>query len=248
MAGTPVRGRLEVRDLTVSYGGQAALRRASFACGPGEVVGILGPNGAGKSTLLRAIVGQIPIDTGEVRVDGRPLVALRRHVAYLPQRAAVDWDYPALVEEVVAMGRYPFARRLRGLAADDRAKVADALARVGLTPLARRPVGALSGGQQQRMLLARALAQEASVLLLDEPFAGVDALTEELLWREIGRLRRGGATVLVVNHDLDLVRASYDTLLVLARRVVAVGPVAEVFTADVIGAAYGGVPALGVSR
>jgi ABC-type Mn2+/Zn2+ transport system ATPase subunit len=248
MADAPGPSRLEVRDLTVSYGGAVALRNVTFGCGPGEVLGIVGPNGAGKSTLLKAIMGEIPADAGEARLGDRPLAARRRVVAYLPQRSAVDWDYPAVVEEVVAMGRYPFARRLRGPDAGDRAKVADALARVGLTPLARRPIGELSGGQQQRMLLARALAQEAVVLLLDEPFSGVDAPTAEVLWHEIRRLRGDGRTILVVNHDLNLVHASYDKLLVLARRVIAFGPVAEVFTPGVIGAAYGGVPTLGAPR
>src|SRR5919106_101353 len=152
-----LRGRLEVHDLTVSYDGVAAVSRVEFACGPGEVVGVVGPNGAGKSTLLKAIVGLVPVDSGEVLADGRPVREVRRHVAYLPQRSEVDWDYPAVVEEVVAMGRYPHAGLVRRLRAGDRARVAETLERVGMTALARRPIGLLSGGQQQRMLLGRAL-------------------------------------------------------------------------------------------
>ena len=234
-----LRGRLEVHDLTVSYDGVAAVSRVEFACGPGEVVGIVGPNGAGKSTLLKAIVGLVPVDSGEVLADGRPVREVRRHVAYLPQRSEVDWDYPAVVEEVVAMGRYPHAGLVRRLRAGDRARVAETLERVGMTALARRPIGLLSGGQQQRMLLGRALAQEARILLLDEPFAGVDALTEQILWARIRELRTQGATVVVVNHDLGLVGVSYDSLLVLAREMVAFGPVDEVFTPRVIAEAYG---------
>jgi ABC-type Mn2+/Zn2+ transport system ATPase subunit len=243
-----IHGRLEVRDLTVSYDGVVALRRANFACGPGEVVGIVGPNGAGKSTLLKVIVGLIRADAGEVSVDGRPVAQVRRHVAYLPQRSEVDWDYPAVVEEVVAMGRYPHVRLLGRLGAAHRAKVREALERVGMSALARRSIGALSGGQQQRMLLGRALAQEARILLLDEPFAGVDALTEQVLWARIRDLRADGATVLVVNHDLGMVTASYDSVLVLSGTVVAFGPVEEVLTAPVIAHAYGAVPMLRSGR
>jgi ABC-type Mn2+/Zn2+ transport system ATPase subunit len=227
--------------VTVSYDGVAAVRRVEFGCGPGEVVGVIGPNGAGKSTLLKAIVGLVPVDSGGVLADGRPVREVRRHVAYLPQRSDVDWDYPAAVEEVVSMGRYPHAGLLRRLGAGDRARVAETLERVGMAALAHRPIGALSGGQQQRMLLGRALAQGARILLLDEPFAGVDALTEQILWARIRELRSEGATVVIVNHDLGLVSASYDSLLVLAREMVAFGPVDEVFIPQVIAEAYGSV-------
>lgn len=236
--------KLEVRDLSVSYDGVPVLRSASFACGPGEIVGVIGPNGAGKSTLVKAIIGLIRRDTGEVRVDGEPIDRVRRKIAYLPQRSEIDWDYPALVHEVVTMGRYPHLGWLRRPKASDRALAIAAIERVGLSQLADRQIGELSGGQQQRVFLARALVQEARLLLLDEPFAGVDALTEQLLWREMKILGAGGATLIVINHDLASVSGAYDKLAIISRRLVAFGPTAEVLTADNVAAAYGAVPAV----
>ncbi|MBW3602686.1 MAG: metal ABC transporter ATP-binding protein [Actinobacteria bacterium] len=237
-----VPGRLDVRDLTVSYAGITALRAVTFSCGPGEVVGVIGPNGAGQSTLLKAVLGLVDAEAGRVRVGGRPVDAVRREVAYLPQRSAIDWDYPARVDEVVAMGRYPHAGPLGRLRAADRRIAAESLERVAMTAFARSQIGELSGGQQQRVLLARALAQRADLLLLDEPFTGVDALTEQLLYERIRELGDAGATVVVVNHDLSSVADGYDRLLVLAGRVVAFGPPERVFTGELLARAYGGVP------
>lgn len=235
-------GRLEVKDVTVSYDGVPVLRNVSFECGPAEVVGVVGPNGAGKSTLLKAMLGLVPLDRGQVSVDGRPVDEVRRHIAYVSQRSEIDWDYPAVVREVVAMGRYPHRGPGRRLGPRDRDRIDAALARVGLEDFATRQIGRLSGGQQQRVFLARALAQEARILLLDEPFAGIDALTEQLLRREVRRLRDEGATVMVVNHDLATVSSLYDRLLILSRRLIAFGPTDEVFTSSHIAEAYGAVP------
>ncbi|HVL51693.1 MAG TPA: metal ABC transporter ATP-binding protein [Actinomycetota bacterium] len=234
--------KLWVRDVSVSYDGTPVLRSASFECGPGEIIGVIGPNGAGKSTLVKAVIGLIRRDTGEVRVDGGPIDKVRRQIAYLPQRSEIDWDYPALVHEVVTMGRYAHLGWFKRTSKHDRRLAAAAIERVGLSQLADRQIGELSGGQQQRVFLARALAQEARLLLLDEPFAGVDALTEQLLWREMKALRDEGATLMVINHDLASVSSAYDRLLIISRRVVAYGPTAEVFTAENIAAAYGAVP------
>ncbi|HEX2178088.1 MAG TPA: metal ABC transporter ATP-binding protein [Actinomycetota bacterium] len=236
--------KFEVKDLSVSYDGTPVLRSASFECGPGEIIGVIGPNGAGKSTLIKAAIGLIKPDTGQVTVDGGPIDKVRRNIAYLPQRSEIDWDFPALVHEVVTMGRYPHLRWLQRPSARDRGLALAAIERVGLSQLAHRQIGELSGGQQQRVFLARALAQKARLLLLDEPFAGVDALTEQLLWREMKNLRDGGATLVVVNHDLASVSGAYDRLLILSRRVVAYGPTAQVFTGENIAAAYGAVPAV----
>ena len=236
--------KLEVRDLSVSYDGTPVLRPATFHSGPGEIVGVIGPNGAGKSTLVKAIIGLVRRDTGEVLVDRGPIDRARRNISYLPQRSEIDWDYPALVHEVVTMGRYAHLGWFRRPSAGDRALAGAAIERVGLSQLAGRQIGELSGGQQQRVFLARALAQKARLLLLDEPFAGVDALTEQLLWREMKNLRDGGATLVVINHDLASVSRAYDRLLIISRRVVAFGPTAEVFTAENVAAAYGAVPAV----
>lgn len=236
--------QLEVRGVTVSYGGLVALRDVSLTALGGEVLGVVGPNGAGKSTLIKAILGLVPLDAGAITLDGGPAGANRSALAYLPQRSTVDWHYPAQVREVVAMGRYPHRGALRRRTATDRQAVDDALDRVGLADLGRRPIGELSGGQQQRVFLARALAQQARVLLLDEPFAGVDALTEQLLVDRLRTLAAEGVAVVIVHHDLASVGALFDRLLLLSRRVVAFGPTAQVFTAESVGAAYGGVPAL----
>lgn len=241
----PGAGRLQIDDLSVSYDGNPVLRRVSASFEPGEVVGIAGPNGAGKSTLVKAILGLVAPDAGTVRLDGRPVAGQRRHLAYLPQRAAIDWDFPALVGEVVAMGRIPHTGMFRRLRAEDRQRCQQALDDVGMTDYVDRQIGELSGGQQQRVLFARALAQDAQVLLLDEPFTGVDALTVEVLDWQIRNQAEAGRTVVVVNHDLATVSRDYDRLLLLAGRVVAFGPTAEVFTGELLAEAYGGLPPIG---
>lgn len=231
---------IEVRDLTVSYDRRPVLRDIGFAAGPGEVVGIVGPNGAGKSTLLRAILGLVTPDSGWIAVHGEPIDRLRRTIAYVPQREQVDWDYPATVADVVLMGRYARLGLFRRPGPTDRAVAARALEQVGMADLADRPIGRLSGGQQQRVFLARALAQEAELYLLDEPLQGVDAATEAVVFDVIRSLRDQGKTVLVVNHDLSAVLAHYDVVLLLNGRLIAYGPPARVFTPANLQATYGG--------
>ena len=203
---------------------------------------MIGPNGAGKSTLIKAILGLAPRDSGEMTLNGQPVAQQRRAIAYMPQRSEIDWDYPAIVRDVVMMGRYPAAGLFGRLRRADRMLVESAIERVHLADLAQHPIGELSGGQQQRVFLARALAQDADMFLLDEPFSAVDAHTESVLWDVLRGLRDQGRTVVVVNHDLGSVSRNYDQLLVLAGRVVACGPVGEVFQDDVLAAAYGSAP------
>lgn len=234
---------LVARDLTVTYRRSPVLRGVDLDAPSGSITGIVGPNGAGKSTLLKGVLGLVRPDAGHVTVDGEPLDLARRRIAYLPQRSAIDWDYPAQVREVVAMGRYPHLGQLRRMRARDRDLVAGALERVGLTDYRTRQIGELSGGQQQRVFLARALAQEASLLLLDEPFAGVDAPTVTLLVGLLHELAADGAGVVVVNHDLSTLDELTDRLVLLNRSVVAAGPTVEVLTAEALAAAYGAVPA-----
>jgi manganese transport system ATP-binding protein len=183
-------------------------------------------------------------DRGRVSLDGRDVARIRRSMAYLPQRSEIDWDYPAVVREVVLMGRYPHRPLGRRPTRGDRAIVAQALERVGLEAFADRQIGELSGGQQQRAFLARALAQQATVLLLDEPLAGIDALTQNLIEEQVRALRDEGALVCVVNHDLATVGRLYDKILVLSRRLVAYGTPEEAFTPKTIAQAYGGIPAV----
>jgi manganese/zinc/iron transport system ATP- binding protein len=174
-------GSLIIRDLTVAYGQKVVLRGVNARIERGQVVGIIGPNGGGKSTLLKAILGVVPIVHGSVTLFGRPSATLRPRIAYVPQREVVDWDFPVTAWDVVVMGRYPNVGWLRRPGAADAAVVAEVLRQVGMWQSRRTQIGQLSGGQQQRVFVARALAQAAEVLLLDEPFNGIDAQTQEVI-------------------------------------------------------------------
>lgn len=230
---------LEVDNLSVAYQHRLVLRNVSFSCSPGVIMGVVGPNGAGKSTLFKAILGLVPPAAGSVRLFGEVIGRHRRRVAYVPQRELVDWDFPATVRDVVMMGRVAHVGWLRRPSAADHQRVEAALAEVGMAELAERPIGQLSGGQQQRVFLARALAQGADLLLLDEPFVGVDAATEAVIYQIMERLRAAGKTILVVNHDLSAVER-YDLVALVNGRLVACGPPAEVFTPGNLRATYGG--------
>lgn len=235
---------LHVEDLTVAYGGAPALWDIDLDVPPGVMAAVVGPNGAGKSTLLKAVLGLVPPLAGHVRIFGLPVAAARGRVAYVPQRQSVDWDFPITVREAVTMGLYGRLGWFRRPGAAERAAAGAALAEVGLTDLADRPIGALSGGQQQRAFLARALVQQADLLLLDEPMAGIDAPTEAAIVAVLRAQVAAGRTVVVVHHDLQTVTRHFDWLVLLNRRIVAQGPVAEVYTAANLRAAYGGQLAL----
>lgn len=238
-AGTLTRSALEVRGLTVSYRSAPVLWEVDAAFPAGALSAIVGPNGAGKSTLLRAALGLVPADAGSVRIDGVSGDAARDRVAYVPQRESVDWDFPITVAEVVAMGRYRSVGWFRRVGRADRAIAQECLERVGMAAYGRRQIGQLSGGQRQRVFLARALAQRAPVLLMDEPFAGIDARTQADLLRLLGELRDAGASVVVVHHDTTQVREAFDWTLLLNVRALACGPTAEVLTPEALRAAYG---------
>ena len=230
---------VQVRDLCVGYGAVPALTNATLTVPSGVLAGVVGPNGAGKSTLLKAILGLIQPERGSVTLLGQPAAQARRRVAYVPQRSTVDWDFPATVREVVLMGTYAQVGWLRWPGARQHRAVELALAQVGLSELANRPIGALSGGQQQRVFVARALVQDAQLLLLDEPFQGVDAATEQALIEVLRHQRNQGRTVLAVHHDLHTVRDYFDWLVLLRGTVLACGPTAAVFTRANLQAAYG---------
>jgi manganese/zinc/iron transport system ATP- binding protein len=231
---------LELHGLAAGYGDGWALSEVGLAIPPGRLVGVIGPNGSGKSTLLRAILGLVPIRTGTVTLGGTPIDAQRRRIAYVPQRELVDWSFPISAAQVVLMGRYPRIGPVAGAAAIDRQAVAAALERIGMTAFADRQIGALSGGQQQRVFLARALVQEASVLLLDEPMTGVDRGTEEAITALMRELRDEGATILHATHDLEGAADVSDLLCFVNGRVVAYGPPAETFTPETLHATFGG--------
>lgn len=234
--------------LSVRYGAVTAVDRVTAEIPSGAMTAIVGPNGAGKSTLIKAALGIVPKASGDARFFGTSLAAARAKVAYMPQRASVDWDFPIRVIDVVLMGMQRELGLLRPVRAADRAWAMECLARVELTDFAKRQIGALSGGQQQRVFLARALAQRAQLYLLDEPFAGVDAKTEAAIVTVLQSLRDEGAAVVAVHHDLASVPVWFDRVLLLNRRLVAAGPVAEVFTPEGLRETYGGaLPAMQVA-
>ena len=231
---------LAVRGLTVAYGAAPAVFSVDASFPRAAMSAIIGPNGAGKSTLLKAALGVIPRLSGTVQVAGVPLERARDRIAYVPQRASVDWDFPATVRDVVQMGFYRRLGLFGRLSRADRARTVDCLSRVGMADFADRQIGQLSGGQQQRVFLARALAQEADLYLLDEPFAGVDAATERAIIDVLRALRDDGRAVVAVHHDLSTVRDYFDHVLLMNTRAIAEGPVDRAFTAAALEAAYGG--------
>lgn len=231
---------LQLRGVGAGYGSGLVLRDVDLDLPAGSITGVIGPNGSGKSTLLRAILGLAPEVVGSVTVAGRPADRMRRQIAYVPQREAVDWSFPITAGEVVMMGRYPLLGLLRRPGRQDRRRVTDALARVGIEDLADRQIGALSGGQQQRVFLARALVQDASVLLLDEPMTGVDRATEQAIDQLLRELRDDGATVLLTTHDLESAAEQCDHLAFVNHRIIAFGPANETFTPPILHATFGG--------
>ena len=229
---------VSVRDLWAGYDGAPALEAVTFDLPTGVLVGLAGPNGAGKSTLLKVLLGLLKPWRGSVEVFGRTLNGQRQRIGYAPQAELVDWDFPATVHDVVMMGRYGRIGLLRRPKAADREAVASALGQVGLTGLASRQIGELSGGQQRRMLIARALAQEADLLLLDEPMVGLDATTQHDLLALFEQLRNAGKTLLVATHDLSCVAACFDLAVLLNRKLIAVGPPSDVFTPETLSEAF----------
>jgi manganese/zinc/iron transport system ATP- binding protein len=235
-----VEAAFSVSGLTVGYGGTPAIEDIAFAVPKGALAAIIGPNGAGKSTLLKSVLGLVEAEKGRVAMFGEPFAAVRRRVAYVPQRASVDWDFPARVIDVVTMALHPELGLFGRLNAGHRARIRSALERVGMETFAERQIGQLSGGQQQRVFLARALAQQADLYLLDEPLAGVDAATEMTILAVLRDLARDGSTIIAVHHDLASVEATFTHVALLNRRLISAGPLAEAFTDDAIARAYGG--------
>lgn len=231
---------LAIRGLTVSYGQKPAVFSVDMTVQPGAMTAIIGPNGAGKSTLLKAALGIVKPLSGQVKVFGQTLNSQRGRIAYVPQRASVDWDFPTRVIDVVLMGLYRQLGLLRRVRPRHMDQAMDCLDRVGMRDFASRQIGQLSGGQQQRVFLARALAQQADLYLLDEPFAGVDAATEKAIIAVLKSLRAEGKTVVVVHHDLATVPEYFDNVFLINTRKVAEGPVATAFTAETLQATYGG--------
>lgn len=231
---------IEVEDLTVAYRDKPVIWDVDMRVPQGVLMAIVGPNGAGKTTLIKAILGLVPPVAGSVRICGRPYAEVRRLVGYVPQRSSVDWDFPTNVLDVVMMGRYGHLGWFRRPGRRERELAFQALEQVGLVEYAHRQINQLSGGQQQRVFLARALVQDAQIYLMDEPFAGVDALTERAIIEVLRTLRAAGKTVVVVHHDLQTVEEYFDWVTLLNVRCIASGPVREVFTEENLRRTYGG--------
>lgn len=236
---TPAQA-VEVTDLTVAYRHRPVLWDVDLTVPSGVLMAIVGPNGAGKSTLIKAMLGMVRPAAGQVLIAGRPYAEQRHLVAYVPQRGTVDWDFPTSVLDVVTMGLYRQVGWVRRPGRRERERAMEALRQLGIEQLAGRQISQLSGGQQQRTFLARALAQDASIYLMDEPFQGVDATTEHAIVDLLRALRTEGKTVVVVHHDLQTVADYFDWVMLLNVRRIASGPVDDVFTQDNLRAAYGG--------
>ena len=231
---------IEVTDLTVAYGEHPVLWDVDVTVPPATLMAVVGPNGAGKTTLIKAILGLTPIAAGQVLIYGRPYAEQRRLVGYVPQRSSVDWDFPTTVLDVVTMGCYGALGWLRRPGRQERDQALAALEQVGMADYAQRQISRLSGGQQQRVFLARALVQDAQVYFMDEPFQGVDAITERAIVELLKQLRAAGKTVVVVHHDLQTVPEYFDWVTLLNVRRIAGGPVHEVFTEENLRRTYGG--------
>ena len=231
---------MEIHDLTVAYHKRPVLWGVDLVVPKGKLVGIVGPNGAGKSTLIKAVLGIVPSSSGWVKVFGKPVERAKKRVGYVPQRESIDWDFPVTVMDVVLMGRFGRLGLFKRPGLADREIARGCLEKVKMLPYANRQIANLSGGQQQRVFLARALAQDADVYFMDEPFAGVDAATEEAIVRLLGEMRDEGKTVFVVHHDLSTADDYFEMMVLLNMRLVAAGPTEEVFTADILQKTYGG--------
>jgi manganese/zinc/iron transport system ATP- binding protein len=236
----PETPAIEVHDLTVAYRTQPVLWDVDLHLPENQLIAIVGPNGAGKSTLLKAILGLVRPITGWVEIFGKPYAQRRSWVGYVPQRESVDWDFPTTALDVVTMGLYGRMGWFRRPARRHRETALECLEKVGLRDMAARQISQLSGGQQQRVFLARALALDARLYLMDEPFAGVDATTERAILTLLKELRSQGRTVVAVHHDLQTVADYFDRVVLLNMRLVAEGPVSETFTPENLQRTYGG--------
>jgi manganese/zinc/iron transport system ATP- binding protein len=231
---------LSVKDVAVAYQKKAVLENISFTVPEGKLIGIIGPNGAGKSTLIKSILELIPSISGEVEIFGGSYKQNRKRVGYVPQRESVDWDFPTNALDVVTMGRYGRLGWLKRPGKADKEIAQNCLEKVGMGKYSNRQISQLSGGQQQRVFLARALAQDADLYFMDEPFVGVDAATEKAIIALLMNLKKQGKTVLVVHHDLNTVKEYFDWIILLNKKLIGIGPTDQYFTKEYLQKTYGG--------
>ncbi|PJN90570.1 metal ABC transporter ATP-binding protein [Bacillus sp. mrc49] len=231
---------LKVENLTIAYHKKPVVEDVSFEVPEGNLIGIIGPNGAGKSTLIKGILELVPKLSGDITIKGSTYKSMRKSIGYVPQRESVDWDFPTNALDVVMMGRYGHLGWLKRPGKAERQKAMECLDKVGMAEYANRQISQLSGGQQQRIFLARALAQEADIYFMDEPFVGVDAATEKAIILLLMELKEKGKTVLVVHHDLSTVKEYFDWTMLLNKRLMKIGPTGEVFIPEYLQETYGG--------
>lgn len=229
---------LDIRNLNVSYQNTEALLNISLSIDTGKIVGIVGPNGAGKSTLIKAVLGLIPIDSGNIEIYGQTLNEMRKRVAYVPQRANIDWNFPIIVKKTVLLGTYPRLGILKRPKRKDKEWAMECLRKVGMEEYANRQIGELSGGEQQRVFVARALAQKAEYYFLDEPFVGIDVTSENIIINILRELRKEGKTIFVVHHDLTKVEGFFDDVILINKELIGCGPVNQVFVPKLVEEAY----------
>ncbi|MFV8826672.1 metal ABC transporter ATP-binding protein [Alkalihalobacterium sp. APHAB7] len=231
---------LEVNNLSVYYDNLQAINNVSFSADEGKLIGIVGPNGAGKSTLIKAILGLEKSTNSGINALDKSIKKARRQIAYVPQRSLIDWDFPVLVEDVVMMGRYIHLPWYKRPSKDDKRIVTEALEKVGMIDFRKRQIGELSGGQQQRVFIARALAQQATLFFLDEPFAGIDVTSEEIIINILKSLREENKTILVVHHDLSKVEEYFDQVMLVNKELIGYGEVSETFKPELLSQTYKG--------
>ncbi len=231
---------IEAHNLTVLYGRKPALWNVDFELPEKQVIGIMGPNGSGKSTLLKSIMGVVKPTSGFTKVYNQDIDDVRNKISYVPQRQDIDWDFPASVWDIVSMGRFNQRGLFKKLNSEDEQIIAQSLEKVNMLGYAKRQISQLSGGQQQRVFLARALAQQGELFLMDEPFAGVDISTEEMIIQLLKEMKDEGKTLVVVHHDLHTAQSYFDWLVLLNTRLVGCGPISDVFNDKTLSETYGG--------
>lgn len=235
-----MKSPLKVKNLTVAYEKKTVLKNISFEIPEGKLIGIIGPNGAGKSTLIKSILGLVPSLTGTVEIYGKIPKIQRNLIGYVPQRESVDWDFPTDVLDVVIMGQYGHLGWFKRPGRQEKELALNCLKQVGMDSFSNRQISQLSGGQQQRVFLARALAQNAQLYFMDEPFVGVDAVTEKTIISLLNELKEQGKTVLVVHHDLNTVKEYFDWVILLNEELIEIGETKKVFTKAYLQKTYGG--------
>lgn len=229
---------IKVKNLSVSYDGDIVLENVNLQIDKGDMIAFVGPNGAGKSTLIKSIMNLINPLVGEIKINGKSYLDMRKKIAYIPQRKSVDWDFPINVFEVVEMGTYSRVGFLKKVSKLEKEKVLEALKKVDMLEFKNRQISELSGGQQQRIFLARSLVQEADIYILDEPFQGIDIKTEKSIIEILKKLKDEGKTIIVVHHDLNTIEEYFEKVVFINKKILDYGKVSEVFTKDNIELTY----------